>query len=148
MNYRYIPAKLFLGLTLVCIAVGVALFRTGLPVDMYLNPLAMLLLPRLIPFALAIISVGFALIYLVTERNFNRRVSVPLTLVQITFLLLGVFGQSVITRFWWQVLGGKQTANAPIPLWSVILGAFAPAASVLVFLLNIFSGKRIPLSKA
>jgi hypothetical protein len=148
VNSKYIPAKLFLGLTLLCFAVGVALFRPGLPVDFYLNPLTMLLLPRLIPFSLAIISAVFGLICLIIERNFNRRVSIPLILVQITLLLLAAFCQNVIVRFWWQVLGDQQTTNPPIPLWSVMLGASALVLSFVIFLLNIFSAKQPALRKA
>jgi hypothetical protein len=81
----------------------------------------MVLFPRLIPFPLGIISACFGLVYLVIEKSFRRHARVSLTLVQMTFLLVGVFGHIVIVRFWWRVLGEERATNLSMPLWSVML---------------------------
>ena len=141
-------AKLFFGLALVSAVIGAALFRRDLPLDMYLFPLAVLNIPRLIPFGLGIISIGFGLAYLLMERGSKRRFSVPLTLVQIAFLLTGVFGQIILTRFWWRVLGEEQATNLPLPVWSAMLIVLGFPTSFLAFLANIFVGSRSPFRKA
>ena len=148
MATRYIPAKLFLALALVSFAVGAALFRRELPLDMYLYPLGTLIFPRLIPLALGIISAAFGLIYLFVEKGYKRNLSISLTLVQIAFLLVGVFGHTIITRYWWRVLGDEQATNLPLPLWSVMLLLSGFSISAVAFLLNIFLVNRAPLRKA
>jgi hypothetical protein len=148
MDNRYIPAKLFFVLATVCVAIGAALFRPEWPLDMDLNPIVLIFTPRLIPFAVAIISAAFGLVFLAIERNFKWPVSVPLTLVQIAFFLGGVFGHTVLTRFWWRVLGEEHATNLQLPLWSVMLYLFAFTISVVVFFLNIFLGSRTLSRKA
>ena len=137
MNVRYISTKLFFVLALVCFVVGVALFRSDLPRAIYSSPLSMVLFPRLIPFPLAIISACFGLVYFVIEKTLRRNARVSLTLLQITFLLVGVFGHIVIVRFWWRVLGEEHAANLSMPLWGVMLFHVSIAVSFIIFLLNI-----------
>jgi hypothetical protein len=150
MDIRYISAKLFLVLALICFVVGAALFRTGSPPDIFIfsSPLAMVLFPRLIPFALGVVSACFGLVYFVIEKSFRRHARVSLTLVQMAFLLVGVFGHIVIVRFWWRVLGEDHATHLPVPLWSVMLFNVSITISVIVLLLNIFLGKRTPIGKA
>jgi hypothetical protein len=109
MSAKYISAKLFFVLALACFVVGAALSHNDLPGGIYSNSLLMVLFPRLIPFPLAIISACVGLVYFVAEKSSRRNARVWLTLVQITFLLVGVFGHIVIVRFWWRVLGEEHT---------------------------------------
>ena len=148
MSAKYISAKLFFVLALACFVVGAALSHNDLPGGIYSNPLLMVLFPRLIPFSLAIISACVGLAYFVAEKSFRRNARVWLTLVQITFLLVGVFGHIVIVRFWWRVLGEEHATNLPVPLWSVVLFIVSIVISFVVFLLNIFLSKRAPMQKA
>jgi hypothetical protein len=148
MSAKYISAKLFFVLALVCFVVGAALFRNDLPGGIYSNPVSTVLFPRLIPFPLAIISACLGLVYFVIEKSFRRNARVSLTLVQIAFLLVGVFGHIVIVRFWWRVLGEEHATNLPMPLWSVMLFNVSIVISFIVFFLNIFLSKRAPMQQA
>ncbi len=148
MNAKYISAKLFFVLALVCFLAGAALFRNDLPGGIYSNPLSMVLFPRLIPFPLAIISACLGLVYFVIEKGYRRNARVSLTLVQITFLLLGVLGHIAIVRFWWRVLGEEHATNLPMPLWSEMLFIVNILISFIVFFLNIFLSKRAPMQQA
>ena len=147
MSAKYVSAKLFFVLALVCFVVGAALFRNDLPGGIYSSPLSMVLFPRLIPFPLAIISACLGLVYFVIEKDFRRNARVSLTLVQIAFLLAGVFGHIVIVRFWWRVLGEEHATNLPMPLWSVMLFYVSIVISFIVFFLNIFLSKRAPMQQ-
>jgi hypothetical protein len=148
MDAKYISAKLFFVLALVCFVIGGALFRTDSSRAMFSSPLSTVLFPRLLPFSLGIVSACFGLVYFFIEKSFKRQARVSLTLAQITFLLLGVFGHIVILGFWWRVLGEEQAINLAMPLWSVMLFYISITVSLIVFLLNIFLSKRMPIQKA
>src|SRR5215469_4140367 len=121
MNKKYLSAKLFFALAFVSVALGAFVFRSGLSSDMYLNPLFLLTLPRLLPFTLGIISACFGLCCLVIERNFGRRLSVSLTLVQIAFLMFAAICHLTTIRFWWRVLGEAHATGLKFPTWSAAL---------------------------
>lgn len=148
MGAKYISAKLFFVLALVCFVIGAALFRTDLSRGIFSSPLSIVFFPRLMPFSLGIVSACFGLVYFFIEKSFKRHARVSLTLAQMTFLLLGVFGHIVILRFWWRVLGEEQATNLAMPLWSVMLFYVSITVSLIVFLLNISLSKRMPIQKA
>jgi hypothetical protein len=148
MTTRYLAAKLFFGLAIISACLGVVIFRRGLPTEFYFNPLFLLLLPRLMPFSVAILSACFGVIYFAFERNLKRQLSTPLTLVHLICYVLTVFGYSVITRFWWRVLGEEQATNLPMPLWSVLLAMTSIAIGCLAFVANLSSSIWRPSRKA
>jgi hypothetical protein len=106
------------------------------------------MLPRLIPFAVAIVLAGFALLYFGFERKLKRPASVLLAVAQLILLLLGALGHSVIVRFWWRVLGEEQATGLPMPLWSVMLSMSAFMLSLVIFVVNIHWSMRGTLRKA
>lgn len=145
MKNQNLSARLFAGAAFLSALLGVILFRGGLPLEFYVNPLFLLMFPRLIPFAFAIVSAGFALLYFGFERRLKRHASVPLAVAQLISLLVGAFGHSVIVRFWWRVLGEEQATGLPVPLWSVMLSMSAFMLSLVIFVVNIFwSMRRAP----
>ncbi len=142
MNSRFLPAKLFFATALVCAVVGVALFRRGLPLDMYLNPVALLVFPGLIPFALAIVSAVFGVICHGIEKDFRRSLSVPLTLAQIAFMLAAAWGHLGVIRFWDRTLTEGQAANLPFPFRSSWLFLSGIVISLAIFALNMARSSR------
>jgi hypothetical protein len=148
MKKQNLSAKLFAGAAFLSALVGVILFPHGLPLDFYVNPLFLVMLPRLIPFAVAIVLAGFALLYFGFERKLKRPASVPLAVAQLILLLLGALGHGVIVRFWWRVLGEEQATGLPMPLWSVMLSMSAFTLSLVIFVVNIYWSMRGTLRKA
>lgn len=147
MNARFLSARLFWGLALLSFIVGVALFRRGLPLKFYFNPLFLLFFPRLIPFGVAVLSIAFGLVYLVVERDFRRPPSVPLTVAHLTFFLLAIFGHIMSVHFIGRALSEQHPENPPMPLWGTGLFLFAFAATIGSFALNIIrSARRTPLN--
>lgn len=151
MNTRYVAAKLFFVLASLCALVGAALFQRsvigiGLTIKEDLNPLFLVMIPRLIPFAVSILSVCFGLVYFAFEKKFKRPVSVSLALVHLVSFLLAVLGHATLVHFWWRVLGEEHATNTPLPLWAGMLMIAAFAVCCLVFAVNIFwSMSRAPL---
>lgn len=151
MNLRYVAAKLFFVLAVLCALVGAVLFRrgaigSGLTGGDYLNPLFLVMLPKLIPFAASILSACFGLVYFGFEKKFKRPVNVPLALVHLVSYLLAILAHATLVRFWWRVLGEERATNTPLPLWAGMLTVTAFAVCFLVFGVNIFwSMSRTPL---
>jgi len=139
---RYLAAKLFFGLALISVVSGLVLRQPGYSLDMYLNPVFLIYLPRLMPFALAIISAVFGAVYLVVEKGLTRPVSVRLAVVHLGFLLLAAYGHLVVVRFWSHVLGDNPPANPQIPLWSVFMSWSALIISIAAFFLNLLFPRR------
>lgn len=144
MLNRYLPAKLFFGLAILSAIVGAAMFRRGLPAEFYLDPLFLLLLPRLMPFAVAILSACLGMIYYALERGLKRPLNSSLAIVHLASYMLMVFGYWIITHFWWRVLGEEQATNLRVPLWSVMLAIFAFGIGCLAFVLNLSLSMRTP----
>jgi hypothetical protein len=151
MNLRYVAAKLFFLLAALCVVVGAFLFRrsaigSGLTWEDDLNPLSLLLIPRLVPFAAAMLSAFFGLVYFGFEKKFNRSVDIPLALVHLVSFLLAILGYATLLRFWWRVLGEETATNNPLPLWAGLLEFTALAICCLAFVANVFrSIPRTPL---
>jgi len=143
MKSRYIAAKLFVVLAAFCALVGIALFQydlngSGLTAPDYLNPLMFVMLPKLIPFAAAILSASFGLLYFGLERNFRRPPNIPLVLVHLVSYLLAILGHVTLVRFWWRVLGDEH-ANIPLPIWAGGLEVTAFVVCCLAIATNVFS---------
>lgn len=138
-QFRHISSELFIGLSLVSGAVGLALRGQGFGPETYLNPLALLMIPRLAPFALAALSAAFGVIYFVVEQRAGQPVSVTLTIVQMATLLLAAVGHVVLVRFWSDALAGSTPRS--MPLWSAVLFPLAFLASLTAFGFNIMRGK-------
>jgi len=147
VNTRYLAAKLFFGVAFLSALIGVVLLRSGLPLEFYVNPLFLVMLPRLIPFSVAILATCFGVAYLAFERKTKQPVSVPLAVTQLILFLLGTYGHSVIVRFWWRVLGEEHATGIPMPVWSVLLSMAAFTASLVVFVTNIVWSARRSLQK-
>ena len=151
MNSRYGAAKMFFLLAVLCAAVGAILFRyatigTGLTVADVLNPLFMIMIPRLIPFTASILSVWFGLVYFGLEKKFSRPVSIPLALLHLVAFLLLILGHVALVRFWWPVLGEGQATNTPMPLWAGEIEFASLWMCCMAFAANIvWSIWRIPL---
>ena len=147
MHTRDLAAKLFLGLAILAAVVGAFLYRDGLPGGFYWDLLSLFLFPRLIPFAVAILSACFALVYFGLEKKVNHPANVPLTVVHLVFFLLAVLGHTVHTLWWWRVLGQDHPINETLPMWSVLLSISAFAICCLAFVVNIFWTLRRTLPK-
>lgn len=151
MNSRYVAAKLFFVLAVLCVVVGAFLFRrsaigSGLTWQDDLNPLFLLSIPRLVPFAAAMLSAFFGLVYLGFEKKLNRSVDIPLAMVHVVSFLLAILGYAALLRFWWRVLGEGSATNNPLPLWAGLLEFAALAICFLAFVANVFrSIPRAPL---
>jgi hypothetical protein len=143
MNSRYIAAKLFFVLSALCALVGIVLFRrgaigSGLTVEDYAaNPLFLIIIPKLIPFAASILSASFGLVYFGLEKKFKHAANVFLVLVHLSSFLLAILGHATLVGFWWRVLGDEH-ANIPLPLWASELMIVAFAICFLAFGVNIF----------
>jgi len=142
MNSRYLAAKMFFALAVVLASVGVALFRrgvigSGLTGADYLNPLFLVTIPRLIPFAASILSICFGLVYYVVERNFKRPANIPLTAIHFVSFVLAGLCHATLVRFWWTALGEENATTAPIPSSASLRMVAAFIISLLAFGVNI-----------
>ena len=126
MKPRHIAAKMFLVLAILCSLVGVVLFArnmigNGLTWKEDLNPLFLLYIPSLVPFAAAIGSACFGLVYFGLEKKFNRPINTALAIVHLTAYLLLILGHAILLRFLWRVLGEGSSTNATLPSWAGLL---------------------------
>jgi len=142
MSFRYVAAKLFFALAAICALVGAFLFRqggvgSGLTAKDYLNPLFLVTVPRLIPFAASILSAFFGLVYYGFEKKSGRPASFLLVMVHLISYLFGILGHLTLVHFWWTVLG-EENATIPLPFWASILMIVGFAACFLAFGANIF----------
>ena len=150
INSRYIAAKLFFVLSALCALVGIILFRrdaigSGLTGKNYANPLFLVMIPRLIPFAASMLSATFGIVYFGFERKFKRPANISLVWVHLTAFSLAILGHATLVGFWWRVLGDEH-ANVPLPLWASLLMIVAFAVCFLAFGVNIFlTMSRTPL---
>jgi hypothetical protein len=143
MNSRYVAAKLFFVLAALFALVGAALFRrgvigSGLKETDYLNPLFLVVIPRLIPFAASILSACFGLVYYGVEKKFKRPANIPLTLIHLVSFVLAILSHATLVRFWWTVLGEENPTNTPLPSSASILMVTALTMTLLAFGVNIF----------
>jgi hypothetical protein len=151
MNSRYVAAKLFFALAALFALVGAALFRrgvigSGLTRTDYLNPLFLVVIPRLIPFAASILSACFGLVYYGVEKKFKRPANMPLTLIHLVSFVLAILCHATLVRFWWTVLSEENPTNTPLPSSASLLMVAALTMSLLAFGVNIFRGiSRTPL---
>lgn len=150
MNSQSLSAKLFFALAILSALTGFALIRPGLPLSFYFNPLIMLLVPRLLPFGLALISASFAFVYFVIENQWRRKPNLTLSIAQLVFLLLSVYGQLTVLRFWSFVLGNNVLPgpDLPLPLHQAVLAPLGLALAVLAFLANIVISRFRPRQDA
>jgi hypothetical protein len=148
VNNRYIAAKIFFGMALLFALVGIVLLKQGLPADPHFYPLFFLMIPGLIPFSVAILLACFGVAYFGFERLAKQPVSLPLAVAHLILFLLGMYGHSVVVRFWWRVLGTEHATRVPMPVWSALLSATAFTLSLVLFLLNITWSLQRALRKA
>jgi hypothetical protein len=150
INSRYIATKLFFVVSALCALAGIILFRrdeigSGLTGQDYANPLFLIVIPRLIPFAASMLSATFGLVYFGFEKKFERPANISLVWVHLTSFLLAILGHATLMGFWWRVLGDEH-ASIPLPLWASLLMIVASAVCFLAFGVNIFlSISRTPL---
>jgi hypothetical protein len=142
---------LFFVLAAVFALAGAALFRrgviaTGLTGPDYLDPLLLVTIPRLIPFAASILAACFGLIYDGVEKKFQRPANMPLTVVHLVSFVVAILGHATLVRFCWTVLNEENATNTPMPMSASLLMVAALAISLLAFSVNIFwSMSRTPL---
>jgi hypothetical protein len=155
MNSRYLAAKLFFALAALCAIVGAVLFRretigTGLTWKnelnvLFIKPLIMVSIPRLIPFAASILSACFGLVYLGVEKIFKRPANILLAMIHLVSFVIVILSHETVVRYWWGVLGDKNAPDTPFPISASILMAAAIAVCLLAFVVNIFwSMSRTP----
>jgi len=137
MSSRYFAAKLFFCLAFLCAVVGAVLNRHGNLDVIYLVPLTLLVLPRLIPFAAAILSVCFGLVYFALEKKFKRPFNVPLTLIHLVSYLLAFLGHATMLRYVSRALSEANATNNPLPVWASLLFLFGTLACCSAFVANI-----------
>lgn len=148
MSSRYVAAKMFFVLAAVFVVVGAARFHhseigAGLAGEDLLNPLFWITIPRLIPFAAALLSACFALAYFLIEKKFRRPLSVSLATVQVVSYALAVLGHAAMVNFWWRALNEPQPSNTPLPMWASFLELGGIATCCVAFALNVFwSGSK------
>ncbi len=151
MNSRCVAAKLFFVLAAVFASAGAALFQggvigTGLTGPDYLNPVFLVTIPRLIPFAASILAACIGLIYYGVEKKFRRPANIPLTVIHLVSFVLAIVGHATLVRFWWTALNEENATNKPMPLSASLLMLAALTISLLAFAVNIFwSMSRTPL---
>jgi hypothetical protein len=143
MYPRHLATNIFLGLAILCVVVGVFLARAsvgnGLTWRDVFNPMWLVVTPALIPFAAAIPSAVFALIYFAVEKKCKRPVNVPLVLIHLTSYLLLILGHETLVRFWWgAALHPGHATSAHFPFWAGELLAVSLATCCLAFAVNIF----------
>lgn len=148
MKSRYFAARIFLFLAVAFAVAGIALFNhsdigAGLTGEDLLNPLYWVMIPRLIPFAAALLSACFGLAYFLIGKKFGRLPSVSLAVVQVVSYVLAVLGHATMVNFWWRALNEPQPSNTPVPMWASFLELGGTAICCLAFALNIFwSGSK------
>lgn len=138
MRTRYRSAQLFFYLAIGSAILGAAIFRGGLPSSIYLYPVALLTSPRLVPFAIALISASIGAIYVGAEKDAGRKTSVAVATVQMAFLLLGAWGYVVLLRFWSSALSNEPGASHHIPVLASTVFVCGFGFSLLAFFINIF----------
>lgn len=144
MSKGQISAKLFGGLAVASFAAGVALYKPGFPLFFYLNPVTLVMIPRLVPFSAGIMCATFGVIYWLVERNSYRPASVYLTIVQILLMLVAVFAFVKFSTVMLTLLNEENPSIQSFSPWSSVLFACASGASMAVFMFNIF--RRRPLN--
>jgi hypothetical protein len=139
---RHLATKLFLGLAILFVVVGALLPRgsvaNGLTWQDDFNPLFLFFTPALIPFAAAILSVVFGLVYFAVEKKCKRALNFPLVLIHLISYMLAILAQETLARFWWENLSAEHAGSTPLPLWPGELLAVSLATCCLAFGLNIF----------
>jgi TM2 domain-containing membrane protein YozV len=143
VNSRYAAARMFFVVAAVFAIAGAARFHhseigAGLAGEDLLNPLFWITIPRLVPFAAALLSACFGLAYFLIEKKFRRPLSVSLAGVQVVSYVLAVLGHAAMVNFWWRALNEPPPSNAPLPMWASFLELGGIAMCCLVFALNIF----------
>ncbi|MGC2331454.1 MAG: hypothetical protein WA581_08370 [Candidatus Acidiferrales bacterium] len=143
MKLRYIAAELFFVSAVLYAFVGTIVFERGeigrgLDGYDYLNPLFWITIPRLIPFAAAILSAFFGLAYFGIEKRFRRPVNLPLATVQLILFLLATIGHEALVRFWWHVLDQEVGSQTSLPSWPGFLLLVSSGLCCLVFAINVF----------
>jgi hypothetical protein len=153
VNSRFVAARMFFVLAAVFAMVGAARFHQskiggGVTGEDLFNPLFWITIPRLIPFAAALLSACFGVAYFLIEKKFGRPLSVSLTVVQIVSYVLAVLGHAMMVNSWWPALNESQPSNTPLPMWASFLELGGIAMCCLVFALNIFwsSSKTRPVT--
>lgn len=128
------------------LVVGAVIFRPGLPLRDYLNPVLLLVLPRFIPFGVAAVSAVMALVYLCVALWRDRPLNVSLTLVHFGLFLAGIYGHVRLNLYMSRALDQSGGSYPPLPVAASLL-SFLLFASILIFLLNVAltlsSGKTI-----
>jgi len=151
MNSRYVAAKLFFVSAAIFALVGAVLFRrdtiaTGLAGTDYLNPLFLVMVPRLTPFAGSILSAFFGLVYYAAEKGFKRPLNMPLTVIHFVSFAVAILCHATLVRFWWTMMNEGSPTGAPIPLLTSFLMVVGLMVSLLAFGVNIvWSMSRAPL---
>ena len=144
MKPRYIASKLFFGLAVAFALMGTVLFRrgtigSGLTAGDYFNPLFWITIPRFVPFAAAVLSAFFCVVYYALEKKSQRPANTTLTLVHLVSYLLAILGHTILLRFWWSALGDART-SVPLPLWAGSFAILGSALCCLAFGANVYRG--------
>jgi hypothetical protein len=148
VSARFVAAKIFFVLAALFVVVGAARFHHsaiggGLAGEDLLNPLFWINIPRLIPFAAALLSACFGLAYFLIEKKFGRPLSVSLAAVQVVSYVLAVVGHAAMVNFWWRALNEPQPSNTRLPMWASLLELGGIATCCVAFALNVFwSGSK------
>jgi hypothetical protein len=143
VNLRYAAAKMFFALAAVFVLIGTSRFHlseigSGLTGEDYLAPLFWITIPRLIPFAAALLSACFGFAYFLIEKKLGRPLSVSLAAVQVVSYVLAVLGHTTMVNFWWRALNEPQPSKTPVPIWASFLELGGIVTCCLVFTLNIY----------
>jgi hypothetical protein len=106
----------------------------------------MLLVPRLLPFGLALISASFGFVYFVIENQWRRKTHLALSVAQLLFLLVWLCGHLTILRFWSFAPNNSQPPgpDLPLPIYFVVLAELGLGLAVLAFLANIILSRPRP----
>jgi hypothetical protein len=148
MNTRFLAAKICFALATLLAIFGFIVNRTDIPKDPYLLPLLLLFLPRLLPFAVALLSAIFGLIYLGAEHSSRRRPNLALVIAQLAFFLAAMYGHLGMLRYSYRVLDEQPTPNLPVPAGSSLLFFLGLAVSIMILIFNLLKSTRRNLRKA
>jgi hypothetical protein len=136
MTSRHFASRAFLALAALFVVVGAFSFSrgqigTGLTGRDYLhlNPLFLLMIPRLIPFAAAILAACFSLVYYAVESKGRRAPSPILTVIHVVTFVLTVVSHALLVNFWWTTLNGRDPMDARVPVSAGVL----PVALIVCF---------------
>jgi hypothetical protein len=131
---KHFASRAFLVLAAWFALVGAASFSrstigTGLTGADYFNLLFLLTIPKLIPFAAAILAACFSLVYYAVESKGRRAPSSILTVIHLVTFVLTVVSHAVLVNFWWTALNGNDPTHARVPM----SGALFPISLIICF---------------